>query len=56
MPLMSALVFTYLALRPIKRVPQDSQRSKEAGVFATRSSVSRLLNSQPPYAGIELGV
>ena len=29
---------------------------EEAGVFATRSSVSRLLNSQPPYAGIELGV
>jgi len=28
---MSALVFTYLALRPIKRVPQDSQRSKRPG-------------------------
>ncbi len=27
---------------------------EEAGVFTTRSSVSRLLNGQPPYAGIEL--
>jgi hypothetical protein len=26
---------------------------EEAGVFTTRSSVSRLLNGQPPYAGIE---
>ena len=29
---------------------------EEAGVFTTRSSVSRLLNGQPPYAGIELRV
>ena len=29
---------------------------EEAGVFTTRSSVSRLLNGQPPYAGIELEV
>jgi len=26
---------------------------EEAGVFTTRSSVYRLLNGQPPYAGIE---
>ena len=26
---------------------------EEAGVFTTRSSVSRLLNGQPPYGGIE---
>jgi hypothetical protein len=26
---------------------------EEAGVFTTRSSVSRLLNGQPPYADIE---
>ena len=29
---------------------------EEAEVFTTRSSVSRLLNGQPPYAGIELEV
>jgi len=29
---------------------------EEAGVFTTRSSVSRLVNGQPPYAGIELRV
>ena len=26
---------------------------EETGVFTTRSSVSRFLNGQPPYAGIE---
>ena len=26
---------------------------EEAGVFTSRSTVSRLLNGQPPYAGIE---
>ena len=26
---------------------------EEAGVFTSRSSISRLLNGQPPYAGIE---
>ena len=29
---------------------------EEVGVFTTRSSVSRLLNGQPPYADIKLEV